>query len=462
MYYPQRQRAKWIIILFIVIGAIYPVARIEIMNRTGIPSGVLGAWQDILTLTIFLLAAAERRSRGAELDFVKVTVFGVVACGFFSAVTAYLSAVPLVPILFGMRVTYLPMAFFFVGRWLWLSDSDFRRIHQGFVLLLASTAAVGMLFSYVFKDYWFQIVLASDSRGWELGGIARMGGFRMTGALMDPITFGTACAWGAILSYCFVEGTSGRLRRWLAVSCVGLCTIGAAMSLTRGAWLSLILGLALAIAISSKPWKGLLAGFVAVAIGVTAFGLRLDGTAPGLLELTWQKTVEERNEQRESMWTEAFEAFTRRPFGYGLGAVGHVGNRFQDEVPAGAPSVTDGWYHKLMAEGGFTLLVAFLLFQLITIIHLLRKARCAAPPPVKALRCAIFCIFVVASIQALVSNIWDLYYVNQLLWFLVGIGTRSDGPRARGASRFNSRHGTFGSPLADTSRLNPSGPRTLL
>jgi hypothetical protein len=45
---------------------------------------------------------------------------------------------------------------------------------------------------------------------------------------------------------------------------------------------------------------------------------------------------------------------------------------------------------------------------------------------VRAFRIATLAIFSTAIVQAFASNLWDLFYLSQLLWFVTGLGSRTD------------------------------------
>lgn len=419
---------RFLVLTFVVIGSVYPVLRVELMARTGLSSSTLGSWQDILSLLLLGVLFLQLRPIQWRQTLPESAMAAILACGAASVVTSLYSGTGLTAVGYGIRLTYLPMIYYFAGRSFVVRAENVSAMHRALVLLFTLSALVGLLFSYVFREYWFRIVIASDERGWGLYTISRMGGFRMTGAMLDPVTFGTICTWGVILSLNGLLSLRGTVNKSLLISGLTLCAVGAVMSLTRGAWLSLALGLAISLAFSRRRIVTIIALGVAGCTGIYGLGaIQGDNDAATLLRGTVQKTVNEGNQQRDNMWGKSIEAFVSKPLGYGLGAVGHIGERFREQVPPDAPVITDGWYHKLLAEGGILLLASFCLFQAATLVRLIVQARRRrASAEVRAFRIATLAIFSTAIVQAFASNLWDLFYLSQLLWFVTGLGSRTD------------------------------------
>jgi len=413
---------KWLIVSFIVWGIIYPVARIEIIKRTGIPSPLLGSWYDVLTFATFVLTLLSNKVR-LNADVVTIAVLGILLLGLVSALNTLVSGGSLTLVLYGARMTYWPVVYYFVGRWLPFSYRDIWRFQWILVIVLGASALVGFLLSYVFREYWIKmVILNAESREWALYAIARAGGLRMTGTLMDPILFGTLCAYGVVFS----TSLMGRIRcqrQLLIVTVMAyLCLLGMLFSLTRGAWVALLLSMISVLTLLRNPrlWFNVFISAIVMGCIMIMISNHLDKE---LIVKTWQQILEAKSIQREDMWEGVIHAVSKRPIGYGLGTVGHIGERFQNELPYFAPLITDGWYLKVLAEGGFPLLISFVFFQvafLVRMFWLIRRTRDETLP----FRVAVFSVFVGACVHSIVSNLWDLFMVAHLLWLIVGLGTR--------------------------------------
>jgi hypothetical protein len=143
-----------------------------------------------------------------------------------------------------------------------------------------------------------------------------------------------------------------------------------------------------------------------------------------VLDATLGKTVREGNIQRKSQFDGVISNLTAYPLGQGLGNVGHVGERFSEagHTRDGYEHITDGWYLKLLAEGGVSLLIAFMGFLMCLMWALVHALFVERDPKRRALLSGILGIYAAASVQGLVSNLWDLYFLSQVLWLLAGIG----------------------------------------
>jgi len=419
---------RLLVITFLFIGSVYPVLRIELMERTGLSSSLLGAWQDLIALLLLGMLLLQHRMIQLQRTLPELAMAGILICGAISGATAIFSGIGFMTIAYGIRLTYVPMIYYFAGRSFRITVDDVAAMHRSLVGLLVFSAMTGLLFSYVIPAYWFRIVIASDERGWGLFTISRVGSFRMTGAALDPVTFGTLCAWGVVLSLTGLRASRTPGNRFLMILGIATCSIGAIMSLTRGAWLALFLGVLVSLLLSAKRLKTIVSLGLAGAAAVVGLNfLPGENSASAILSQTLEKTVREGNDQRDEMWDQAGASLFDKPLGYGLGAVGHVGERFRDEVPSDAPIITDGWYHKLLAEGGVPLLVTFVLFLSTTLLRLFVLSRQRSPPTaLTAFRIAGLAILATTVVQALVSNLWDLFYLSQLVWFITGLASRTD------------------------------------
>lgn len=171
------------------------------------------------------------------------------------------------------------------------------------------------------------IAVASELTA-RFGGAAVDG--RAEGTFSQPNLFAAAMAVGVVLALgCSVVGTE---RVWRAVHLLGAALCGAALllSLSRGAWLSLVVAL-LALAwwlprVRRTLSTGLLVGAMLTGLGVGAFGI--GGDLGALVVDRLESTVQGRigpEDRRPDIWREAARQFTAEP------ALGQGPGRFADE-----------------------------------------------------------------------------------------------------------------------------------
>jgi hypothetical protein len=423
--------------LFLVLGACYPLLRIEITEMIGVPSPVLGAWVDVVSFALLATMFRKGSARPSGKNVVVALIAFVLAAGIASV---FASDDP-IAMAYGLRQTYVPMIFFFVGLRIGNVWSDSVRTWNALTWMAGASAVVGLLLTLVWTDYWTSLFLrdAGNARDWGLAAIAREKGFRMTGAMLDPVVFGTICAWGVALSVnAIFVSKSGARTLMLALTAL-VCLAGVVLSLSRGAWFGATLAVTIGF-IVHPSWIASRKFLVfALFVGVGMFGF-VDGEQAAdtlaVLSNTLNKTLEEGNQQRQGQFDGVLDNLPSHPFGNGLGKAGHVGERFSTDgmTPAGYPHITDGWYLKLLAEGGVMLFVAFMLFLVALLAVLARGATKARDPQRRALLSALLGIYVATVVQAVVSNVWDLYFLSQLLWFLAGLGTALARQKRRAAS----------------------------
>lgn len=341
----------------------------------------------------------------------------------------------LLAMLYGIRRTYWPMIFFVAGVSIGEDWVRIRQLWRLLVAILTALALSGIVLTYFVPDYWTSLYLsqAGNSRDWGLDAIAREGGLRMTGAILDPVVFGITCGWGLVLSfsaYCVACNFKHCLLYGFAFV---VCLIGVAFSLSRGAWLGSLLSVFVCLLFNPK-WMLLkrlvLPFFMAAYCGLIA-NILLAGADLGqgyeIFSRTIEKTVSEGNWQRQAQFDGVLNNLVERPLGNGLGMAGHVGAglSFNGITEDGYPHITDGWYLKLLAEGGIPLFVAFIAYLIIAIIAIAKAVSLAQGPQLKAFLSAMLGIQIGLIAQAAASNIWDLYYLSQISWLLGGISIAS-------------------------------------
>ncbi len=407
---------------FLIFGPLYPVLRIELMRYFGLPSPILGAWVDFISIALIFLIISHRWLRKTR-PMAEYAVWAVLAAGGFSVFFGS----DLFQIGYGLRQTYLPIIFFFVGLRFGLVWEYTERLWKMLIIVMSLSALSGIVLTFMIPEYWLSLYLsdAGDSRDWGLGAISREGGLRMTGAIMDPVVFGTLSAWGSILS--FSAYLVARKQKYLISLAFAVCFLGVIMSLSRSAWLGAAIGL-LVLLVFNLNWI-IFRRFIFVVISfaiIAAIAVNVgDAEIVDLVGRTVDKTISEGNVQREDQFNGVINNLPSRLLGHGLGNVGHVGERFSASGRStdGYEHITDSWYLKLLAEGGVPLFIAFLGYLLVSFFRLARELIRSREPQRRVLLSALLGIQLMSIVQASVSNIWDLYYLSQLLWLLGGLAS---------------------------------------
>jgi ABC-type multidrug transport system fused ATPase/permease subunit len=413
-----------LLFFFFTFGSVYPWLRITIVDSINIPSWISGLWVDLVSFAILLLSAKGTFARAAPSR-------SSMAFYCFIILSGGLSAFPFDRIdlaLFGLRQTYEPMIFFMAGLWVGAQRHRIQMVGRIFVIVAAISAAIGLYFLYIVPDYWTGLFQtdANNARGWGLDSIARESGLRMTGAFLDPVVFGAVTAWGAVIAFAsqFLPDFRRSLSAPLALA---LCVTAAVLSLSRGAWIVLIIGWSVSLMMNTKwlrTWR--MAATLGVLVAGTIVAAKSDmiGSTSEILSRTVDKTLVEGNSQREGQFEGGLNRFLARPFGVGLGKEGHVGERYSGSGMSedGHEFVTDGWYLKVLSEGGIFLFVSFIGFIVSIFNKSFLNVTSSKDVHVRIYSTVILSLLVSVIIQATVSNIWDLYFTAQCLWLICGIG----------------------------------------
>lgn len=420
-----KNMSRWIHV-FVIVGAFYPMLRIELIERVALPSPVLGAWVDLLSFILLFFIFCTNRTPTRQ-SFVALTVLFIFIAGLLSS----LFASDLVSVAYGFRQTYLPIIFFFVGLHLGRDWIEVERLWILLVVVFAGVALSGVVLSFVFPEYWTSLYLrdAGNSRDWGLEAISREGGLRMTGATLDPVVFGSLCVWGGALAFSALFTSTSRRDSLLFGFSFVTCQVGTVLSLSRGAWLGAAITTLICLLFNGR-WLtsirfGLLVfGFAVLAVAIIDTVNVEEITAVfDILTRTVDKTVSEGNQQRQEQFDGVLGNLPTRILGNGLGDAGHVGERFSSGgmTDSGYPHITDGWYLKLLAEGGVPLFLAFSAYLVSSFVRMARALAICKFSRRRALLSTLFGIHLATVTQAFVSNVWDLYYMSQLLWLFSGM-----------------------------------------
>lgn len=415
--------SRWVTI-FLGLGMCYPLLRVELMEYTGIPSPVLGAWVDLLTFGLLLLLSRHKSNQSLTRNPVALAVLLILAAG---SLSVFLGSDPFT-IAYGLRQTYLPVIFFFVGLHLGRSWVSIEKLWLTLIIVLSLSAVTGIVLTLVVPEYWTSLFLrdSANSREWGLLSIARESGLRMTGAILDPVVFGTISAWGVAFSLNALLVSRRSSRAFMLGLALLACLVGVVLSLSRGAWFGA--ALATVVSFAMNPRWLVSKKFIAFALCLASlFVVLADGedtkVLMNILSRTVDKTLSEGNDQRDGQFDGVIDNLPSHPLGNGLGDAGHVGERFSvgGLTDDGYPHITDGWYLKLLAEGGIPLFITFALYLAVSFILLLKSTLAARGIRPRAFLSALLGIQLATLAQAMVSNVWDLYYLSQLLWLMGGV-----------------------------------------
>jgi O-antigen ligase len=318
----------------------------------------------------------------------------------------------------------MPMLLYFSIR---LVPKDFdqylRLIHL--ILSISSVVAIiGILFYYFVPIEIMNIWYASNE--FTIGYYQNIR--RMDSIFWSPVVFGSLMAASSILCYSLTFGSNNDKYRSAYYIGIVLFTYCCVLSLSRGSWVNLLIGLSTIMLIKIRTNPGFI-GFLLIVIISAMIGVYGASNS----EDPWVKHIAtifssnkelgsgeiNRQEQREAGWDDIRKNIV---FGRGLGKSGYIAGRDSENNEVDYAVTADNWYLKYFQESGIVGFIVFIYFIVYFIIYMLKSYVNTKQVQHKSLVLGICACFIGFSFQAYGSNAWDFPMLNSILWVLIGVG----------------------------------------
>lgn len=316
--------------------------------------------------------------------------------------------------IYGFRMTYLPMCFYYIASFSVLSKFEFVDLIDKIIKWFTIVAGLGILLYFFFYDFSIMMLLKVAPV------VPEYFITRMTSIFWSPVVFGTFSTISFLYFY-YKSLHSGSY--WNYFFQVILFT-GTLLSMSRGSMLGLILGV-IVLSVLSKKWKKMA---VTAGLTITLFipiSFYVDSPI-SVIKWMFTSTVQtvkmDEDDRRVRINKSSIELIKKRPYGMGLGKAGHVAARFsksKDHVQDGenlSIASTDGWFVKIACETGLWGLFSYLLFSSILFVSSIKYFR----KHEFGFFGFLFTVFIVVNFQNLVSNVLDFYLFSYLYWLLIG------------------------------------------
>ncbi len=361
----------------------------------------------VFGLTVYFLAWFFQHRESQQfhyLDwFIIVYIVSNVVLGTFLAHDLKLS-------LYAVRMSYLPMIFFFFTSFSDAGKPELEKLVQWIFGLMIGIAVTGLVLYFCFYDAMIFMIQKTTAE------VAQYFIVRMTSIFWTPVHFATFMS--VTMLFFFYRSTKKiSWQNLLIQAIIAACVF---MSVTRGAMIVLVIGLIM-LTCFSRNWKAFLYTLLVMTGAFLLVSFYISGPAEFL---NWILTSAsdtmglKKGVTRVDLWLDAISSFKDRPFGQGLGKAGHVAARFFDENSTEASvASTDGWFLKLANETGIWGLITYLTISItifvVSIKHMLKIGF--------GFYSFLFTVFIIVNIQNLVSNILDFYMFSYFYWLLIGI-----------------------------------------
>jgi hypothetical protein len=379
---------------------------------------------DIFLLIIFFVACYVYSTEKMNFFRIKnLTSFDKLFISFFlfNTILGFLISMNLKLSIYGFRITYLPMLFYFIGRVYGNNTIHIEKLLHKLFLIFAFFGAIGLVIYFGMSDF--------QSKMMSMTGYQPTSYFilRMTSILWTPVLFGFLMALTLVYFYFRIL----TLKKWIDYLFFCICWVCLFLTVSRGPILAFT-SVFLLMTFFYKEWKYSFLTVVAIIISTFIVNTIIFRGAVSLLWI-FQSAADTASFSdgvtRVMRWKISLHDLSQQPWGFGLGKAGATAYRFllQRPVPC-APYSTDGWYLKLACESGIQgMLFYFILFG----FYFLQAGKYVLKNK-PSLITFIFSAFLLVSIHEAASNTLDYYPFITIYWLLLGYSINFIFPRNNG------------------------------
>jgi hypothetical protein len=404
----------YLILSFIIFGSLFPTIRLLVIGSRTSQSAIqfiFSASPEIFACLILAFMSISFIYCKNKIIF-KPIDWIVLAFTLSNTIIGFIIAQDIIVSIYGFRMTYFPVLFYFVFRFCKPDDTSksLRMIFYWFLFI----GIVGIILYFLFYDLMLKMILLGSE------GAAEYFIVRMTSIFWSPVVFSTFMSV-AFLFFYFLFLTK---EKWIYLLFIVILVFCIIMAMSRGAMISSLVAFFL-LSLLIRNWKNILYSFLAItAIYLLAtYVIASPGEISSWMANSTMETVEmKKGVTRVDLWVNAFKNFSEHPMGYGLGKAGHVAARFYGKTSQEADVYsTDGWFLKLMNETGVMGLISYFIMAVIYLILFLKKKVFRSKT---TLLLFFFTMFIMVNVQNLVSNVLDFYLFSFLFWAMMGASVK--------------------------------------
>jgi hypothetical protein len=399
------------IFLFFVFCTFFPTLRLLLIGSEGSDSvyelAISLLPELFLLLIIFYFTTSFIRNKNEKLESIDWLIIIYI---FYNIVIGTILAANLTVSIYAIRMTYLPMIFYFIFSLSLFKFYSTEILIDKIFKFMVFIGFLGIVLYFIFPGVMFYFLnLVSD----EIGEYFIV---RMTSVFWTPVLFGFLMSC-SILYFCY---RSFKVNSKIDYFYLTILFCALFFSVSRGALIASVLGILL-LAILAKNWISFLKIVllkIVVFIVVSFYVSNPKDFAYWLFNSSKQTVSLTEGVTRVELWKQAFVTAKENPFGLGLGKAGHVAERFFNlQSKNVSVTSTDGWFLKLLNETGFIGLIFYFGISTYIFIEWLKYIRKNSFDLVFYLGV----IFIIANMTNLVSNVLDFYLFSYLYWLLLGV-----------------------------------------
>jgi len=311
----------------------------------------------------------------------------------------------------GFRLTYLPIAFYFLGR-TWSKRDEIDTTLKSIFAIFVALALSGWIIWLFFPELTTLMYKYSGHL------VAKYFIVRMTSLLWTPVLFGTLMAWASY--YYFWKVIRRENNFWISAILLMITFSALVMSVSRGPLISFFCVLILQIPFIRFKKKSILVT-LALILFQSLISLSVTknfDTQKWMIGSTFSTIGMQKDVTRVNRWQQSLIDFKNRPLGYGLGSAGAVAYN-NNSTKSKATLSTDGWYLKLACETGVPGLISFSVLMSVFLSVLWRNREFS----IQIIGFPALGLGLMVIIQCVSSNVLDFYPYIGLFWFIIGLTT---------------------------------------
>jgi hypothetical protein len=419
-----------LILLFFFLLTIYPflIQLIKKNKLVYIPISYLSIWQGAMILFFLVFFKVY------ELKFRKIdTILLLYFLTFLYTATISIGHGDFKLLLHGFDVTYIPILMYFIARSMKFKVAFLLNFIDKFLSLIFLVTLIGFFLYIIRPNYYL-----------ELQSLARFGEInqtninlnkyyiRMSSILFSVNVFGSLMVISTNLSILMFLYK----KKWIYSLYIISFIIGTILSFSRGSWVFLTISLFFYFLLFflNKNKKNIITKRVfayilifillmsVVYLIIHNFNLNIVKALINRVKslFMFNSTNTSAYDGRLSQWQYSLQTFLEAPYGQGLGRAGHA-LAYYGKNSNNNPGSADGWYFKLLLEGGIITFFSFSFYLIYQIIYYFINFNKSKNKFIQLLICSTTFSIIGFSFQGIGSNVWDFYLVSSFLWFMIGI-----------------------------------------
>lgn len=403
------------LISFFIFGSLFPTLRVFLVGTeaySGFSQLIISVLPEIFTVfLIVLLFIYIYRNSGdfsfTTFDYILICYLLVnIILGCIIGGDPKLSA-------YAIRLSYLPVIFYFFGRYIQPFNKVFLDKFLHWVLYwLTAISLIGILLYFAFPS------LNADLIRWSGGRLMEYHIPRMTSIFWSPVLFAPFVSFGALFCYFNIQQRN-ELKYYLCFTVFCTCLY---FCVSRGPLVTFIIGF-IALSVIFKQWKRFFICIAIIASLYLFFSLVIysfDKMVLWIFSSTMDTLLIKKGITRVELFIRTVHDLQVNPFGYGFGKAGILATRFfTEDTPGISYYSTDCWYLKIACETGILGIISYLVlignYSWSVGGYLMKNKN-------EMLLLFIFLFFILFNIENVVHNLPDFFLLSNFYLLLAGFG----------------------------------------